>query len=126
MSPSNEYSGLISFRMHCFDLLAVQGILKSVLQHHSLKASILWHSAFVIVQVSHLYMITAKTIALTRWNLVSKVMSLLFNTLFSFVIAFLPKSKRHLTSWMQAPSVVIVEPKKIVGPCLHCFPIHLP
>ncbi|CAI9150670.1 unnamed protein product [Rangifer tarandus platyrhynchus] len=112
--------------MEWFDLLAVQGTLKSVLQHHSLKASILWHSAFVIVQVSHLYMITAKTIALTRWNFVSKMMSLLFNTLSSFVIVFLLRSKRLLTSWLKAPSVVIVEPKKIVGHCFHCFPIHLP
>ena len=100
ISPSNKYSGLISFRMDWFDLFAVQGILKSVLQHHSLKASILWHSAFVIVQVSHLYMITAKTIALTRWNFVNKVMSLLFNILSRFVKAFLPRSKCLLILWL--------------------------
>ena len=96
ISPSNEYSGLISFRIDWFDLLAVQGTLKSLLQHHSSKASILQHSAFFMVQLSHPYMTTGKTIALTRWTFVSKVMSLLFNTLSRFVIAFLPRSKRLL------------------------------
>ena len=93
ISPSNEYSGLISFRMDWLDLLAVQGTLKSLLQHHSSKASILWHSAFLIVQLSHPYMTTRKTIALTRWTFVGKVMSLLFNMLSRLVIAFLPRSK---------------------------------
>ena len=93
ISPSNEYSGLISFRIDWFDLLAVQGTLKSLLQHHSSKASILWLSAFLIVQLSHPYMTTGKTIAFTRWTFVSKVMSLLFNMLSRLVIAFLPRSK---------------------------------
>ena len=93
ISSSNDYSGLISFRMDWFDLLAVQGTLKSLFQHHSSKASILWHSAFFMVQLSHPYMTTGKIIALTRWTFVSKVMSLLFNTLTRFVIAFLPRSK---------------------------------
>ena len=100
-SPSNEYSGLISFRMDWFDLLAVQGTLKSLLQHHSSKALILQCSAFFMVQRSHPYAITGKTIALTRWTFVSKVMSLLFITLSRFVIAFLPRSKRRLISWLQ-------------------------
>ena len=100
ISPSNEYSGLISFRVHCLDLLAVQGTLKSLLQHHSLKASVLWHSAFCMVQVSHPYMATGKTIPLTRWTFVSEVMSLLFNMLSRLVTAFLPRSKCLLTSWM--------------------------
>ena len=91
-SPSKEYSGLISFRMDWLDLLAVQGTLKSLLQHHSSKASVLWHSAFIIVQLSHLYMTTGKTIALTRWIFVGKVMSLLFNMLSTLVITFLPRS----------------------------------
>ena len=107
VSPSNEYSGLISFNINQFDLLAVQGTLKSLLHHHSLKASILRHSAFFMVQLSHLYMTTAKTIALTRWTFVGKLMSLLFNTLSGFVIAFLPRSNRLLTSWLQSPSAVI-------------------
>ena len=111
-SPSNEYSGLISFRMDWFDLLAVQGTLKSLLQHPSSKASILQHSAFFMVQLLHPYMTTGKTIALTRQILVSKVMSLLFNMLSRLVIAFLPRSK-HLISWLQSPSAVILEPKKI-------------
>ena len=98
IGPSNEYSGLISFRMDWFDLLAVQGTLKSLLQHHSLKASILWHSDFFMLQLSHLYMTTGKTIALTTWTFVSKAMSLLFKTLFRFVIAFLLRSKRLLIS----------------------------
>ena len=104
ISPSNEYSGLISFRMDWFDHLAVQGTLKSLLQHHSLEASILWLSAFFIVQLSHPYMTTGKTIALKRWTFVSKVMSLLFNMLSRLVIAFLPRSKRLLISWLQSPS----------------------
>ena len=98
ISPSNEYSGLISFRMDWLDLLAVQGTLKSLFQHHSSKASILWHSAFIIVQISHPYMTTGKTIALTRWTFVGKVTSLLFNMLPRLVIAFLPRSKHPLIS----------------------------
>ena len=113
ISPSNEYSGLISFRIDCFDLLAVQGTLKSLLQHHSSKASILRRSAFFMVQLSHPYMATGKTIALARWTVVGKVMSLLFNMLSMLVIAFLPRSKRLLISWLQSPSAVILEPKKI-------------
>ena len=111
--PSNEYSGLISFRMGWLDLLAVQGTLKSCLQHHSLKASVLRCSAFFIVQHSHPYMTTGKTIALTRWTFVGKVLSLLLNTLSRLVITFLPRSKRLLISWLQSPSTVILEPKKI-------------
>ena len=99
--------------MDWLDLLAVQGTLKSLLQHHSSKASILWHSAFFIVQLSHPYMTTGKTIALTRWTFVSKVLSLLFNMLSRFVIAFLPRGKHLLISWLQSPSAVILEPKKI-------------
>ena len=109
ISPSNEYSGLISFRMDWLDLLVVQGTLKSLLQHHSSKMSILWSSAFFIVQLSHPYMTTGKTIALTRWTFVHKVMSLLFNMLSRLVIAFLPRSKCLLISWLQAPSTVILE-----------------
>ena len=112
-SPSNEYSGLISFRMDWLDLLTVQGTLKSLLQHHSSKASILWRSAFFTVQFSHPYMITGKTIALTRWTFVGKVMSLLFNMLSRLVITFLPWSKCLLISWLQPPSAVILEPPKI-------------
>ena len=112
ISPSNEYSGLISFRMDCLDLLAVQGTLKSLLQHHSSKASILQCSAFFIVQLSHSYMTTGKTIASTRWTFVGKVMSLLYRMLLRFVIAFLPRGKRLLISWLQSPSVVILEPNK--------------
>ena len=123
ISPSSEYSGLIFFRMDFFDLLAVQGTLKSLLQHHSTKASILWHSAFFIVQLSHPYMITGKTIALTRWTFIDKVMSLLFSTLSRFVITFLPRSKRLLISWLQSPSAVILEPRKINSAS---FPIYLP
>ena len=125
-SPSNEYSRLISFRVDCLDLLAVQGTLKSLLQHHSSKASILQHSAFFIVQLSHPYMTTGKTIALTREAFVGKVMSLLFNMLSRMVIAFLPRSKHLFISWLQSPSAVILEPKKIKSVCLHCFPIYLP
>ena len=112
--------------MDCFDLLAVQGPLTSLPQHHSWKASILRHSAFFMVQHSHPYMTAGKTIALTRWTFVGKVMSLLFNTLSRFFIAFLPRSKHLLISWLQSPSAVILEPKKIVSPCFHCFPIYLP
>ena len=112
ISPSNEYSGLISFRMDWLDLLAIQGTLKSLLQHHSSNTSILWHSAFFIVQLSHPSMTTGKTIALTRWTFVSKVMSLFFNMLSRLVIAFLPRSKCLLISWLQSSSAVILEPPK--------------
>ena len=123
---SNEYSGLISFRMDWLDLLGVQGTLKSLLQHHSSKASILQRSAFFIVQLSHPYMTTGKTIALTRQTFVGKVVSLLFDMLPRFVITLL-RSKCPLISWLQSPSVVILEPKKIkVCLCFHCFPIYLP
>ena len=123
ISPSNEYSGLISFRMDWLDLLAVQGTLKSLLQHHSSKASILQCLAFFIVQLSHPYMTTGKTIALTRQTFVGKVMSLHFNMLPRLVIAFLPRSKDILNSWLQSPSTVILKPKKIH--CFHCFPIAM-
>ena len=113
ISPSNEYSGLISFRIDCLDLLAVQGALKSLLQHHSSKASILQCSAFFTVQLSHPYRATGKTIALTRRTFVDKVMSLLFNMLSMLVIAFLPRSKHLSGSWLQSPSAVILEPPKI-------------
>ena len=126
ISPSNEYSGLISSRMDWLDLLAVQGTLKSLLQHHSSKTSILRCSASFMVQLSRPVMITGKTIALTRQTFVGKVMALLFNMLSRLVIAFLPRSKRLLISWLQSPSVVILEPRKIVSHCFHCFPIYLP
>ena len=113
ISPSNEHPGLISFRMDWLDLFAVQGTLKSLLQHHSSKASILWCSAFFTAQLSHPYMTTGKTIALTRQTLVGKVMSLLFNMLSRLVITFLPRSKYLLISWLQSPSAVILEPPKI-------------
>ena len=113
ISPSNEYSGLISFRIDWLDLLAIQGTPKSLIQHHSSKASILWHSAFFMVQLSHLYMTTGKTVALTIQTFVGKVMSLLFNRLSRFVIAFLLRSKHFLISWLQSPSTVILEHKKI-------------
>ena len=113
ISPSNEYSGLISFRIDWFDLLAVQETFKSFLQHHNSKASILQCSAFFMVQLSHPYMTTGKIVALSIWTFVSKVMSLLFNTLSRLVIAFLPRSKHLLISWLQSPSTVILEPKKI-------------
>ena len=113
VSPSNEHPGLISFRMDWLNLLAVQGTLKSLLQHHSSKASILQCSAFFIVQLSHPYVTTGKTIALTRWTSVGKVMSLLFNMLSRLVITFLPRSKRLLISWLQSPSAVIFKPKRI-------------
>ena len=103
ISPSNEHPGLMSFRMDWLDLLAVQGTLKSLLQHHNSKASILWHSAFFTVQLSHPYMTTRKTIALTRWTFVGKVMSLIFNMLSGLVITFLPRSKYLLISWLQSP-----------------------
>ena len=121
--PSNEYSGLISFRMDWLDLLAVQGALKSLLQHHSSKASILWHSAFFIVQLSHPYMTTGKTIALTRQTFVDKVISLLCNMLSRLVITFLPRSRHLLISWLQSPSAVILEP---TNKMCHCFSIYLP
>ena len=125
ISPSNEYPGLSPFRIDWLDL-AVQGTLKSLLQHHSSKASILQHSAFFIVQLSHPHMTTGKTIALTRWTFVSKVMSPLFNTQSRLVIAFLPRSKHLLISWLQSLSAVILEPRKIVSYCVHCFPIYFP
>ena len=113
ISPSNDYSALISFRIDWLDLLAVLGTHKSLLQHYNSKASILRCSAFFITQLSHPYITTGKTIALTRWTFVGKVMSLLFNKLFRLVIAFLPRSKHLLISWLQSPSAVILEPKKI-------------
>ena len=126
INPSNEYSGLNSFRMDWLDRLAVQGTLKSLLQHHSSKASVVWCSAFFIVQLSHPYMTIGKTIALTRWTFVDKVMSLLFNMLSRLVIAFLPRSKCLLISWLQSPPAVILEPPKIVSHYFHWFPIYLP
>ena len=111
ISLSNEYSELISFRMDWLDLLAVQGTLKGLLQYHSSKASVLWRSAFIIVQLSHPYMTTGKTIALTKWTFVGKVMSLLFNMLSTLVITFLPRSKHLLISWLQSQSAVILEPR---------------
>ena len=113
ISPSNEHPGLISFRMDWLDLLAVQGTLKSLLQYHSSKASILRYSAFFTVQLSHPYVTTGKNIALTRWTFVGKVLTLLFNTLSRLVMTFLPRSKRLLISWLQSPSAVILETKKI-------------
>ena len=124
ISPYNEYSGLIFFTMDWLDLLAVQGTLKSLLQHHSSKASILQCSAFLIVQLSHPYLTTGKKIALTRWTFVDKVMSLLFNILSRLVITFLPRSKRLLISWLQSPSAVILEPLKLKSATV--FPIYLP
>ena len=126
ISPSNEHPGLISFRMDGLDLLAVQGTLKSLLQHHSSKASILCHSAFFTVQLSHPYMTTGKIVALTRQTFVGKVMSLLFNILSRLVITFLPRNNHLLISWLQSPSAVILEPKKTVRNCFHCFPIYFP
>ena len=123
ISPSTEYLGLISFRMDWLDLLAVKGTLKNLLQHHTSKASVLWCLAFFIVQLSHSYMTTGKTIALTRWTSVGKVMSLLFNMLSRLIIAFLSRSKHLLISWLQSPSAVILEPKKML---CYCFPIYLP
>ena len=139
ISPSKEHPGLISFifyfsiffflisfRMDWLDLLAVQGTLKSLLQCRSSKALILWCSGFFIVQLSHPCMTTGKTIALTRWTFVGKVMFLLFNMLSMLVITFLPRSKHLLISWLQSPSPVILELKKIASQCFHCFPIYLP
>ena len=124
ISPFNEHPGLISFRMDWLDLLAFQGTLKGLLQHHISKASILWCSAFFTVQLSHPYMTTGKTTAFTRWTFVGKVMSLLLNMLSRLVITFLPRSKCLLISWLQSPSAVILEPRKIK--VWHCFPIYLP
>ena len=124
--PSKEIPGLISFRMDWLDLLAVQGTLKSLLQHHSSKESVLQHSAFFTVQLSHPYMTTGKNIALTRRTLVGKVMSLLLNMLSRLIITFLPRSKRLLISWQQSPSAVILETKNKVCHCFHCFTICLP
>ena len=131
ISPFNEYSGLISFRIDWLDLLAVQGTRKSLLQLHSSKASILRQlsyslAAFFIVQLSHPYMTTGKTIALTRRTFVGKIMSLLFNMQSRLVIAFLPSSKCLLISWLQSPSAVILEPKKVISHCFHCFSTYLP
>ena len=125
--PSKEHPGLTSFRMDWLDLLAVQGTLKSLLQHHNSKASILWRSAFFTVRLSHPYMTTGKTIALTRRTFVGKVMSLLLNMLSGLVITFLPRSKHLLISWLQSPSAVILEPKNNkLWHCFHCFPIYFP
>ena len=122
VSPFNEYSGLISFRMDWLDLLVVQGFLKSLLQHHSSKASILWHSAIFIVQISYPYMTIWKTIALIRRTIVGKLISLLFNMLSKLVITLFPRSNHLLISWLQSPSAVILE----LCHCFHCFPIYLP
>ena len=127
ISPSNEYSGLISFRMDWLDPFAVQRTLESLLQHHSSKASILWHSAFFIVQLSHPYMTTGETTALIRWTFAGKVMCLLFNMLSKLVIVFLTRSKCLLISWLQSPSAVILEPlQNKISLCFHCFSIYLP
>ena len=126
ISPSDEYSGLISFITDWLDLLAVQGILKSLLQHQSYKASVFRCSSFFTVQLSHPYMTTGKTITLTRQIFVGKVMSVLFNNLSRFVIALLPTSKRLLISWLPAPSIAIWEPKKERSRCFYCFCIYLP
>ena len=127
ITPSNEYPGLISFRMDWLDLLEVQGTFKSLLQHHSSKASVLQCSAFFTVQLSRTYMTTGKTIALTRWTFVGKVMSLLFNMLSGLVITFLARSKHLLISWLQLPSAVILEPhQNKVCHCFHCIPIYFP
>ena len=126
ISPSNEHSGLISFRMDWLALLAVKGLSRVFSPITVPRASVLRHSAFSIVQLSHPYMTTGKTIALTRWTFVGKVMSLLFNMLSQLVINFLPRSKRLLISWLQSPSAVTLEPRKIVTHCFHCFPIYLP
>ena len=127
VSPSNKYLGLISFRMDCLDLLAVQATLKSLPQQHSSKASIFQHSAFFIVQLSHPYMPTGKIRALTKWTFVGKVMSQLFNMLSRLVITFLPRSKHLLILWLQSPSaVILVPPKNKVCHCFHCFPIYFP
>ena len=122
ISPTTDHPGLISFRMDRLDLLAVQGTLESLLQHHSSKASILWHSAFFIVQLLYPYMTTGKTIALTRQTFINKVMSLLFNMLSRLVITFLPRSKCLLISWLESPSAVILEPQKIKSDTVSLFP----
>ena len=124
--PSKEHPGLISFRMDWLDLLAVQGTLKSLLQHHNSKASILRCSVFFTVQLSHPYMTTGENIALTSWTFVSKVMSLLFNILSRLVIVFLSRNKCLLISWLQSPSAVILEPPKIICHCFQYFPNYLP
>ena len=127
ISPSNGHPGLIFFRMYCLDLLAVQGTLKSLLQHLSSKASIFWRLTSLTAQLSHPHMTTGKTIALTRWTFVCKVMSLLFNMLSRLVITFLPRSKCLLTSWLQLPSAVILEPpQNKVWHCFHCLTIYFP
>ena len=126
ISPSNEHPGQNSFRMDWLDHLVVQRTFKSLPQHHSSKASILWHSVFSIVQLSHPYMTKGKTVALTRWTFVDKVMSLLSNVLSRLVIIFLPRGKNHLISWLQSTSAVSLEPRKIVSHCFHYFPIYLP
>jgi len=127
ISPSNEKSGLISFRMDWLDLLAVQGALKSLIQHHSSKASILWCSAFFTVQISHPYMTTGKTLALTKRTFVGKVMSLLFNILSRLVITFLPRSKCLLISWLQSPSAMLLETRKIKSATVSTVsPFYLP
>ena len=126
INPSSEYSGLIFFRMDWLDLLAVQATLKTLLQYHSSKASIIQCSAFFTVQFSYPYMTVGKTIAMTRWTFVDKVMSLLFNMLSRLVITFLPRSKRLLISWLQSPSAVMLEPRNIKSLCFHCFSNCLP
>ena len=123
--PLMTIRGLISFRIDWFDLLAVQGTLKSLLQHHSSKASIVQRSAFFMLQLSHPYMTTGKTTALTIWTFVGKVISLLFNMLSRFVIAFLPRSKPLVISWLQSPSAVILEPKKIKSIIASTFPLYI-
>ena len=125
ISPTNKHPRLISFRMDWLDLLDVQGTLKSLLQHHSLKASILWCSDFFIVQLSHPYMTTGKIIALTRPNFMDKIMSLFFNMLSRLVITFLPRSQRLLISWLQSPSAVILEPRKIKSATVSTVSPHL-
>ena len=126
ISPSKEHSGLISFRADWFDLLAIQGTLKSLLQDHCLKVSILWHLAFLMVQILYPYMATGETIALTIWTFVGKVMSLLLNMLSRFVIAFLPRSKRLLISWLQSLTAVILEPKKLKSVTTSNYPRTIP
>ena len=126
ISPFNDYSGLISLRIELFDTLAVKGTLRSLPQHHGSKASILWHPASFMVQLSHPYMTTGKTIALIIQSFGGKVMSLLFNMLPRLVMAFLPRSKRLLISWLQSPSAVILEAPKIKSVTFNCFPIYLP
>ena len=126
ISPSNEYSGLIFFRIDWLDPLAVQETLKSLLQHHSSKASIFQCSTFFIIQLSHPYMTTAKNIVLAIQTFVGKTMFLLYNMLSRLAVAFLSRSKRRLISWLQSPSAVILEPQKIKSLSFHCFPIYFP